>query len=144
MSDQEIKNEAQEEVKTEPSTVKKHSFWDHGIICYFILLFYTYMAVAFGAAFDSFIARFLPGYGKEAEAMSITATEFMENLSKYLLMAATEDILITQYEKVLGELNPNVANDNAVKELRGQVENMQSQMQEMLSLLKQRTINPTV
>jgi division protein CdvB (Snf7/Vps24/ESCRT-III family) len=46
--------------------------------------------------------------------------------------------LITQYEKVLGELNPNVANDNAVKELRGQVESMQSQMQEMLSLLKER------
>ena len=45
--------------------------------------------------------------------------------------------LITQYEKVLGELNPNVANDNAVKELRGQVESMQSQMQEMLSLLKE-------
>jgi hypothetical protein len=45
--------------------------------------------------------------------------------------------LITQYEQVLGELNPNVANDNAVKELRGQVENMQAQMQEMLSLLKQ-------
>ena len=49
--------------------------------------------------------------------------------------------LITQYEKVLGELNPNVANDNAVKELRGQVENMQSQMQEMLSLLKERNHN---
>ena len=49
--------------------------------------------------------------------------------------------LITQYEKVLGELNPNVANDNAVKELRGQVESMQSQMQEMLSLLKQKTTN---
>ena len=49
--------------------------------------------------------------------------------------------LITQYEQVLGELNPNVANDNAVKELRGQVESMQSQMQEMLSLLKQKTPN---
>jgi hypothetical protein len=44
--------------------------------------------------------------------------------------------LITQYEKILGELNPNVANDNAVKELRGQVESMQSQMNEMLSLLR--------
>jgi hypothetical protein len=44
--------------------------------------------------------------------------------------------LITQYEQVLGELNPNVANDNAVKELRGQVESMQSQMREMLSLLR--------
>jgi hypothetical protein len=52
--------------------------------------------------------------------------------------------LITQYEKVLGELNPNVANDNAVKELRGQVESMQSQMQEMLSLLKSGNIKPTV
>lgn len=46
--------------------------------------------------------------------------------------------LITQYEKILGELNPNVANDNAVKELRGQVETMQNQMQEMLSLLKEK------
>jgi len=45
--------------------------------------------------------------------------------------------LITQYEKVLGELNPTVANDSAVKELRNQVESMQSQMQEMLSLLRQ-------
>ena len=44
--------------------------------------------------------------------------------------------LIPQYEQVLGELDPASANDNAVKELRSQVENMQSQMQEMLSLLK--------
>ena len=50
--------------------------------------------------------------------------------------------LIPQYEQVLGELDPASANDNAVKELRGQVESMQSQMQEMLSLLKQRTTNP--
>ena len=49
--------------------------------------------------------------------------------------------LIPQYEQVLGELDPASANDNAVKELRGQVENMQSQVQEMLSLLKQRTTN---
>ena len=52
--------------------------------------------------------------------------------------------LISQYEKVLGELNPNVANDNAVKELRGQVESMQSQMREMLSLLKSGSTKPTV
>ena len=45
--------------------------------------------------------------------------------------------LIPQYEHVLGELDPASANDNAVKELRGQVESMQSQMQEMLSLLKE-------
>ena len=50
--------------------------------------------------------------------------------------------LIPQYEHVLGELDPTSANDNAVKELRGQVESMQSQMAEMLSLLKQKTANP--
>ena len=50
--------------------------------------------------------------------------------------------LIPQYEKVLGELDPASANDNAVKELRGQVESMQSQMNEMLSLLRQKTTNP--
>ena len=50
--------------------------------------------------------------------------------------------LITQYENVLAELNPNVANDNAVKELKGQVESMQSQLSEALALLKQRTPNP--
>ncbi len=39
--------------------------------------------------------------------MSITATEFKENLSKYLAMAATEDIFITQYGKVVAKLtNP--------------------------------------
>ncbi len=39
--------------------------------------------------------------------MSITATEFKANLSKYLLLAATEDILITQYGKVVAKLtNP--------------------------------------
>ena len=52
--------------------------------------------------------------------------------------------LIPQYEKVLGELDPASANDNAVKELRGQVESMQSQMNEMLSLLRQKTPNPVV
>ena len=52
--------------------------------------------------------------------------------------------LIPQYEKVLGELDPASANDNAVKELRGQVESMQSQMNEMLSLLRQKTSNPVV
>jgi ElaB/YqjD/DUF883 family membrane-anchored ribosome-binding protein len=52
--------------------------------------------------------------------------------------------LIPQYERVLGELDPASASDNAVKELRGQVESMQSQMQEMLSLLKQKNNNPTI
>ena len=48
---------------------------------------------------------------------------------------------IPQYDAALAELDPVEANDNAVKELRGQVENMQSQMQEMLSLLKQKALN---
>lgn len=47
--------------------------------------------------------------------------------------------LIPQYEKVLGELNPGTFSESAVKELRGQVEDMQEQMQEILSLLKKKT-----
>jgi hypothetical protein len=47
--------------------------------------------------------------------------------------------LISQYEDVLGYLNPGQANDSAVKELRGQVEDMKTQMAEMLSLLKEKT-----
>ena len=39
--------------------------------------------------------------------MSITATELKTNLSKYLALAAKEDIYITQYGKVVAKLtNP--------------------------------------
>lgn len=39
--------------------------------------------------------------------MSITATELKANLSKYLRLAATEDVFITQYGKVVAKLtNP--------------------------------------
>ncbi len=39
--------------------------------------------------------------------MSITATELKANLSKYLLLAAREDVYITQYGKVIAKLtNP--------------------------------------
>jgi prevent-host-death family protein len=39
--------------------------------------------------------------------MSITATEFKNNLSKYLLLAATEDIYITRNGKTIAKLtNP--------------------------------------
>lgn len=39
--------------------------------------------------------------------MSITATELKANLGKYLLLASTEDIFITQYGKVVAKLtNP--------------------------------------
>ena len=50
--------------------------------------------------------------------------------------------LIPQYENVLGELDPASANDNAVKELKGQVETMQNQIAEALALLRQKTTNP--
>ena len=36
--------------------------------------------------------------------MSITATELKANLGKYLTLAATEDIYITQYGKVIAKL----------------------------------------
>ena len=39
--------------------------------------------------------------------MTITATELKANLGKYLTLAATEDIFITQYGKVIAKLtNP--------------------------------------
>ena len=48
--------------------------------------------------------------------MSITATEFKANLGKYLLMAATEDILITQYGKVIAKLTNPFQNRVAIAE----------------------------
>ncbi len=39
--------------------------------------------------------------------MSITATELKANLSKYLSLASTEDVYITQYGKIVAKLtNP--------------------------------------
>ncbi|MBQ9416695.1 MAG: type II toxin-antitoxin system prevent-host-death family antitoxin [Clostridia bacterium] len=39
--------------------------------------------------------------------MTITATELKANLGKYLSLAATEDVFITQYGKVIAKLtNP--------------------------------------
>lgn len=39
--------------------------------------------------------------------MSVTATELKANLGKYLLLAAREDVYITQYGKVIAKLtNP--------------------------------------
>ena len=44
---------------------------------------------------------------KETDSMSITATELKANLGKYLLLAATEDVFITQYGKIVAKLtNP--------------------------------------
>ena len=52
--------------------------------------------------------------------MSITATELKKNLSKYLLLAATEDVFITQYGKVVAKLsNPFQDKIDAAKSLFG-------------------------
>jgi hypothetical protein len=52
--------------------------------------------------------------------------------------------LISQYESVLTSLNPGQANDNAVKELNSKVNGLESQIAEMLSLLKSGNPKPTV
>jgi hypothetical protein len=46
------------------------------------------------------------------------------------------EVLIEQYKKVLEQLNPSMVDNNAVKELKGQVESMQAQLKEALALLK--------
>ena len=52
--------------------------------------------------------------------MSITATELKANLNKYLALAATEDVFITQYGKVVAKLsNPFRDRVDAAKSLFG-------------------------
>ena len=52
--------------------------------------------------------------------MSITATELKTNLSKYLLLSATEDIYITRNGKIIAKLsNPFLDRVNLVDSLVG-------------------------
>ena len=52
--------------------------------------------------------------------MSITATELKNNLGKYLMMAATEDIFITRNGKVVAKLsNPHQDRVDIAKSLFG-------------------------
>ena len=52
--------------------------------------------------------------------MSITATELKANLGKYLVLAATEDVYITQYGKVVAKLsNPFQTRLDAAESLIG-------------------------
>ena len=52
--------------------------------------------------------------------MSITATELKNNLSKYLLLSATEDVYITRNGKVISKLtNPFQARVDIAKSLLG-------------------------
>ena len=58
--------------------------------------------------------------------MSITATELKKNLNKYLMLAATEDVYITQYGKVVAKLsNPFQDRVDVAKSLFGR-ENLSS------------------
>jgi antitoxin (DNA-binding transcriptional repressor) of toxin-antitoxin stability system len=59
-------------------------------------------------------------YGWEVFYMSITATELKANLSKYLLLSATEDVFITRNGKVISKLtNPFQERVEAAKSLFG-------------------------
>ena len=59
-------------------------------------------------------------YEKEDFTMSITATELKLNLSKYLLLSATEDIYITKNGKVISKLtNPFQERVDIAKSLFG-------------------------
>lgn len=52
--------------------------------------------------------------------MSITATELKANLGKYLTLASSEDIYITQYGKVIAKLtNPYQSRVDAAESLFG-------------------------
>ena len=52
--------------------------------------------------------------------MSITAKELKQNLGKYLLLSAKEDILITKNGKIVAKLtNPNQNKVNMAKSLFG-------------------------
>ena len=48
--------------------------------------------------------------------MSITATELKANLSKYLTLAAKEDVFITQYGKIVAKLTSPFQNRVEVAE----------------------------
>jgi antitoxin (DNA-binding transcriptional repressor) of toxin-antitoxin stability system len=71
--------------------------------------------------------------------MSITATELKANLGKYLLLAATEDIYITQYGKVVAKLsNPFQSRMETADSLLGilpQVTSFDEAMDERAKLL---------
>ena len=52
--------------------------------------------------------------------MSITATELKQNLGKYLLLSATEDVYITKNGKVVAKLtNPNQNRVDTARSLFG-------------------------
>ena len=85
---------------------------------------------------------------KELQPMADSLTNYLkaklQESEDIVNSRSVHEALIPQYKQALGELNPETANDNAVKELRGQVESMQNQLAEALALLRQKAANPTV
>ena len=69
--------------------------------------------------------------------MSITATDLKANLGKYLILAATEDIFITQYGKIVAKLtNPFQDRVEVAESLSGilpQTMTLEEAMEERLS-----------
>lgn len=52
--------------------------------------------------------------------MSVTATEFKNNLGKYLLLASKEDVFISKNGKIIAKLsNPNQTRTEVAKSLFG-------------------------
>ena len=80
--------------------------------------------------------------GERKEYKEIPVNNAIADFGPNTFVLSEHKSLIPQYENVLGELDPASANDNAVKELKGQVETMQNQLAEALALLKQKTANP--
>lgn len=56
--------------------------------------------------------------------------------------ADTHKKRIPQYKSILNELNANGSNDESVKALKEEVSSLKSQLQEAITLLKSKTINP--
>lgn len=55
-----------------------------------------------------------------SDTMSITATELKNNLGKYLVLSATEDIFITRNGKIIAKLtNPHMDRVETAKSLFG-------------------------
>ena len=78
--------------------------------------------------------------------MSITATELKNNLGKYLMLAATEDIFITRNGKVVAKLsNPHQDRVDIAKSLFGILPNeptLEQAREERLNSILERSLIP--
>ncbi len=71
--------------------------------------------------------------------MSITATELKQNLSKYLLLSAKEDIYITKQGKVIAKLtNPYQNRVDTAKSLFGILQENVNELEEKAERLSEK------